>query len=318
MLRRGPVLMLAVAASIATSRSGIDYRAPCTRNSTLVEDWDPNRPFYLEWWRDLRIPTDANFRSSVIVRPVGGEPIDYFAVSVDGGVVHVCPKGGLLPDTEYEWVVRQFLNSDPNHLPVPLYEQTGITRLRTASTSALEPITSERACRRFAEWDFRTLPACTSGWLDFDGDGWGAEEDCDDQDPNVNPGTLDVCDGIDNDCDGQIDPDVSIRVWPDADGDGFGDGSAPIDLFGCDMPRPDGAVANGVDCDDTNAGISPIADDVPGNGIDEDCDGSDAVPPDTGDTNRATATGDTGTGDTGATGDTAADTGYRSDTEDTG
>jgi hypothetical protein len=63
------------------------------------------------------------------------------------------------------------------------------------------------------------LPAEPTDWYpDADGDGWGADTgkvsavgapvgfvavggDCDDQDPNVNPGMVERCDGIDNDCD---------------------------------------------------------------------------------------------------------------------
>jgi len=41
---------------------------------------------------------------------------------------------------------------------------------------------------------------------DLDGDGYGID-DCDDADPEVNPGQTDVCDGIDNDCDGTTDED---------------------------------------------------------------------------------------------------------------
>ncbi|MCB9791375.1 MAG: putative metal-binding motif-containing protein [Alphaproteobacteria bacterium] len=40
---------------------------------------------------------------------------------------------------------------------------------------------------------------------DQDGDGYPESEDCDDLDAAVNPGAAEVCDGQDNNCDGEVD-----------------------------------------------------------------------------------------------------------------
>lgn len=42
-------------------------------------------------------------------------------------------------------------------------------------------------------------------FVDSDGDGYGAGEDCMDMNPSVNPGASELCDGLDNDCDGAVD-----------------------------------------------------------------------------------------------------------------
>ena len=117
---------------------------------------------------------------------------------------------------------------------------------------------------------------------DTDGDGFFAEEcdgdDCDDTDSTVYPGAPEdggdgsnIGDGIDNDCDGVIDENTDSY---DDDGDGW------TELDG--------------DCDDADPDSHPEATDIPDNGIDEDCDGEDAVTPDEGEDTATQQPMDTG------------------------
>jgi hypothetical protein len=45
----------------------------------------------------------------------------------------------------------------------------------------------------------------TAGTPDNDGDGVSRDNDCDDYDPEIHPGAVEVCDGVDNDCNGTVD-----------------------------------------------------------------------------------------------------------------
>ncbi len=99
----------------------------------------------------------------------------------------------------------------------------------------------------------------------------GNSVDCDDEDPESFPGATELCDGMDNDCDGDIDEEVEdLVVWfLDFDGDGYGD--PDLSQLAC-APEEGRWVTNSEDCDDTDPAISPDEDEVC-DGEDNDCDG---------------------------------------------
>ena len=85
-----------------------------------------------------------------------------------------------------------------------------------------------------------------------------------------------ACNGLDDDCDGLIDElaEPPTPTWyPDLDGDGFGDSQQPV--IACTAPI--GHIARGGDCDDTTATHHPDARDIVGDGVDQNCDGTDAT-----------------------------------------
>ena len=96
--------------------------------------------------------------------------------------------------------------------------------------------------------------------------------DCEDDNADVAPGLADMCDGVDNDCDGSVDEDGKQSLFYDQDGDGFGD----VDQFAMTCETEGYADLAG-DCNDRDAAVNPEAEDLPGDGIDQDCDGADFV-----------------------------------------
>ena len=99
--------------------------------------------------------------------------------------------------------------------------------------------------------------------MDTDGDGFGNINgilescevpegyvpngtDCDDTEENIFPSAPEICDGLDNNCNEEIDEGLGDAFYMDGDGDGFGDPDTVVEscLTGI------GYVENGDDCDD--------------------------------------------------------------------
>jgi hypothetical protein len=126
-------------------------------------------------------------------------------------------------------------------------------------------------------------------YQDYDGDGFGNSgapmmncgqpagyvsdsTDCDDSNLTVYPGAPEICDELDNDCDGNTDEGLpSYTLYEDMDGDGFG---SQVSLTYCDSTVAGWSLISG-DCIDTNDQVYPGATEVLDNGIDENCDGFD-------------------------------------------
>ncbi|MCB9664513.1 MAG: putative metal-binding motif-containing protein [Alphaproteobacteria bacterium] len=121
-------------------------------------------------------------------------------------------------------------------------------------------------------------------WQDVDGDGYGGKTaltaracsapsgyrstntDCNDSDPDVNPGEWERCDTVDHDCNGSPkNGGIERQLWYDYDGDSWGTGTA---ILACSTRT--GWVTRDGDCDDYASGTNPGATEIC-NDLDDDC-----------------------------------------------
>ena len=140
--------------------------------------------------------------------------------------------------------------------------------------------------------DAGTVSGCIHYYADGDGDGFGDpadgrclcapaapwvttdNTDCAPGEGGVSPAAPEVCDGVDNDCDGSTDEDGAggcVLHFADVDGDTYGN----TQDFRCLCAAADPyVVTQGGDCNDGDAALNPGLGEVCGDGIDNDCDGA--------------------------------------------
>ncbi len=145
-------------------------------------------------------------------------------------------------------------------------------------------------CDGLVDGEDPDLGEASTYYIDHDGDGHGSTDytavaceapggfvdvdtDCDDTDAAVNPDASEICDEVDNDCDGDVDDaDTGVTglnsFYADADLDGYGD----PDNSSQSCEAVSGHVDDATDCDDTDGAIHPGASEVCDE-LDNDCDG---------------------------------------------
>ena len=148
---------------------------------------------------------------------------------------------------------------------------------------------ADNDCDGLTDDDDNSVADQTTWYIDYDGDSYGSDrfteaacaapegyvsnaEDCDDAEATAFPGGVEVCDELDNNCDGVVDEATATdaQTWyQDADLDGFGD--ADFSTLACSMPS--GYAENDEDCDDGEFAVNPDAEEVC-DGLDNNCDGS--------------------------------------------
>jgi hypothetical protein len=199
---------------------------------------------------------------------------------VSSGLVHNQPKPGSGGNVQFRfaWVAP----AKPGAVRFSVYALGANGDRRSSGDAPLE-----------GTFDFVYGCSGKTFYLDGDGDGVGRADfsmlgcadappmafvattgDCDDYRKTVFPGAKELCNMIDDNCDGAIDENaVPVELWPDADGDGYYDARTEkmgTPKVGCAGLK--GWAAEPGDCQPMNKAVNPGVEEVCNN-LDDDCDG---------------------------------------------
>ncbi len=167
-------------------------------------------------------------------------------------------------------------------------DNTVVTSLDHSEASAVWMTLGDRYSvdsSRIVETRHIVIPSLKNWYKDSDGDTYGDpsakkravfkprgyvsnDSDCDDSNASISPVAIEICDDVDQDCDGEIDEGVISTWYADTDNDGYG--NPDVSEERCE--QPEGYVADNTDCDDdrwlTRPGLNESCND-----IDDNCDG---------------------------------------------
>ena len=113
--------------------------------------------------------------------------------------------------------------------------------------------------------------------MDADNDSYTSDVDCDDNNPLVNPGAIEILNGIDDNCNGNVDEGLCgngiLEAGEACDDGGLNDPASSC--YSCQIVNDaDGDGFNSAfDCNDDDININPNATEIPNNNVDEDCNG---------------------------------------------
>ncbi len=216
-------------------------------------------------------------------RPQNGSPVN--------GAVDINIHTGLNWKTSQDAVSYDVYLDTVSPPAVLLCDNTTFTTCQpavlTEGTTYYWQVVADNLCGSNAGsvWNFTTCTGNTY-YLDADSDGYGDANntiqdctlpsgyvtdntDCDDTDAAINPAAAEICDGKDNNCNGQIDEGFQVQTYyEDADSDGYG--NPFVGAQACVPPL--GYVTDNTDCDDTDAFVNPAQIEVC-DGKDNNCDG---------------------------------------------
>jgi hypothetical protein len=152
------------------------------------------------------------------------------------------------PDSQTPEIINLCTTSNVDEPGVWEFRLRGCV-LSSCGDNIFDPLEEECDDGNFDEND-----GCTSCviYVDEDLDGFYEDVDCNDNNEDIYPGALELCDGLDNDCDEAI--DEGLRTDEDEDGE-----------------FPIGTCGGGTDCNDNDAAINTAAAEIC-DGIDNNCD----------------------------------------------
>ena len=255
----GVVLILASVSAIATRVYGPydwDWRYPCDGTT----GWSSGEPLYVHWAGEGRIEREGDaYASGIWLEDVQGREIELFWSPRDDGLLVLCPRGGLAPESSYRWYVAEQAQSG-NHISLPPHDQGGFFTLVTGTSHGAPPVETQEDCDAhelhteaqlghenhcdpclsadtYREYGWDWDPVCPRPGDSGDPEDTAPTQDTGDTDDPADTGdTDDTGDTGDTDDTAPADTDDSATPWDT--GEPIGDTGEPSDDTGDTAPDP--------------------------------------------------------------------------------